>query len=59
MSDAPEQPKRPGRKPLPPEQRRSERAELRMTVTERQKFDALGGPAWFLQVLHKAKVSVP
>lgn len=57
MSDAPEQPKRPGRKPLPDDQRRSERAELRMTLAERQKFDALGGAKWFLQVLHKAKVS--
>lgn len=56
MSAAPEQPKRPGRKPLPEDQRRSERAELRMTKAEREKFDALGGPQWFLQALHKAKL---
>lgn len=54
--NAQEQPRRRGRKPLPDNQRRSERAELRMTTAEREKFDALGGPKWFLQQLHKAKI---
>lgn len=54
MTDA--QPKRPGRKPLPDDQRRSERAELRMTKAEREKYDALGGPRWFLRELHRAKL---
>lgn len=52
MTDA--QPKRPGRKPLPDDQRRSERAELRMTKAEREKYDALGGPKWFLRALDRA-----
>lgn len=56
MNAAPEQPKRRGRPPKPADQLRSERAELRMTPAERQKFDALGGPQWFLQALQRAKL---
>lgn len=55
MSAVPE-PKRRGRPPAPEGQKRDQRAELRMTVAERAKYDALGGLAWFHQQLHKAKL---
>lgn len=50
------EPKRRGRPPAPEGQKRDQRAELRMTVAERAKYDALGGLAWFHQQLHKAKL---
>lgn len=42
MSTAPEQ-KRRGRPVLPPEQRQTERVEMRCTKAQREKLDRLGG----------------
>lgn len=49
-------PKRRGRPPAPADQRRDQRAELRMTAAEREKYLALGGLEWFHAQLRKAKL---
>lgn len=54
MSQAPEQ-KRRGRPVLPPEQRQTERIEIRCTKAQREKLDRLGGPQWLRDRIDKAK----
>ncbi len=56
MTPTPEQPKRRGRPPVPESERMTERAEMRMTLAERQKFDALGGADWVRRQLQRAKL---
>ena len=56
MTQAPEQPKRRGRKPLPDDRRLTERAEIRLSLAERLKFDALGGAEWVRGALKKARL---
>lgn len=55
MSSA-QEPKRRGRPPAAEGQKRDQRAELRMTAAEREKYDALGGLTWFHQQLRRAKL---
>jgi len=44
-----------GRPALPPEQRQTERVEVRMTKTQREKLDKLGGAAWIRERIDKAR----
>ena len=46
-----------GRPALPPEQRQTERAEVRMTKAQREKLDKLGGAAWLRDRIDKAKAA--
>lgn len=57
MSTAPEQPKRRGRPQISADKRLTERAEIRMTASERAKFAALGGAEWLRKQL--ARVELP
>ena len=56
MNSAPEQTKRRGRPPVPEDQRLTERAEIRLSLAERLKFDALGGAEWVRGALKKARL---
>jgi hypothetical protein len=51
---APEQ-KRRGRPVLPPDQRQTERVEIRCTKAQREKIARLGGPQWLRDRIDKAK----
>ena len=46
-----------GRPALPPEQRQTERAEVRMTKAQREKLDKLGGAAWIRERIDKARAT--
>lgn len=49
-------PKRPpGRPPAPEDARRSARVELRLTQTQRDKLDRLGGADWVRTRIERAK----
>ena len=46
-----------GRPALPPEQRQTERVEVRMTKTQRDKLEKLGGAAWIRERIDKARAT--
>ena len=48
--------RKPGRPTLPPEQRQTERVEMRCTLAQREKLDLLGGPQWMRERIDKARV---
>lgn len=48
--------KRRGRPPLPPEQRQTERVEMRCTKVQREKLDLLGGVQWLRDRIDRARV---
>ena len=52
---SPAEPKRRGRPALPPDQRQTERVEIRCTKAQREKLDRLGGPQWLRDRIDKAK----
>lgn len=54
VMQAPEQ-KRRGRPALPPDQRQTERVEIRCTKAQREKLDRLGGPQWLRDRIDRAK----
>lgn len=54
MSEATE-PKKLGRPPLPPENRKTARMELRLTAAQRAKVDRNGGPAWVEKLIEAAR----
>jgi hypothetical protein len=47
--------KRPGRPPVPPDQRLKERMELRLSTAQLQKLERLGGAKWVRSKIDKAK----
>ena len=47
-----------GRPALPPEQRQTERVEMRCTKAQREKLDRLGGVQWLRDRIDKAKAPV-
>lgn len=49
-------PARRGRPPVADTQRLTERAEIRLTQAQREKFEALGGAEWVRGLINKAKV---
>ena len=49
--------KSPGRPALPPEQRQTERVEVRMTKAQREKLDKLGGAVWIRERIEKARAT--
>lgn len=46
-----------GRPALPPDQRKTERVEIRCTKAQREKLDKLGGPACVLERIDKARAT--
>ena len=44
-----------GRPALPPDQRQTDRVEMRCTKAQREKLDRLGGPQWLRDRIDKAK----
>lgn len=57
MSAPDKAPKRaPGRPKLDDDQRRDIFIKIRATAAEKEKFEALGGTAWFRPILTKARV---
>lgn len=46
-----------GRPPVADTQRLTERAEIRLTQAQREKFEALGGAEWVRGLIDKAKVT--
>jgi hypothetical protein len=46
-----------GRPPVAETQRLTERAEIRLTQAQREKFEALGGAEWVRGLIDKAKVT--
>lgn len=48
--------KKPGRPALPPDQRQTERVEIRCTKAQRQKLDKLGGAQWLRERIDKARL---
>lgn len=54
MSDQ-QLPAKRGRPALPPEQRQTERIEIRMTPKQREKLERLGGAAWVRERIEKAR----
>ncbi len=50
------EPKKPrGRPTLPPDQRQTERVEMRCTLAQRQKLDRLGGVQWLRDRIDRAR----
>jgi len=49
------QPAQRGRRALPPEQRKSARLEMRLTLAQRAKIDRNGGPAWVERLIDRAR----
>jgi len=47
--------RKPGRPALPPEQRQTERVEMRCTKAQREKLGRLGGVQWVRDQIDKAK----
>ena len=54
MNKQPQPARRPGRQPIPPEQR-TVVGSVRMTAAQWQKFSALGGAAWLRERIDRAK----
>ncbi len=47
--------RKPGRPTLPPDQRQTERVEMRCTLAQRQKLDWLGGVQWLRDRIDRAR----
>lgn len=48
--------RKPGRPPLPDDQRHTARIEIRMTEAQREKLEQLGGAAWLRTRIDKARM---
>lgn len=46
-----------GRPALPPDQRQTERVEIRCTKAQREKLEKLGGAAWIRERIDKARAT--
>jgi len=51
--------KKGGRKPLPPEQKRSERFEMRVTPADKNKIERNGGAPWVESLVRRARDKPP
>ena len=47
--------RKPGRPALPPEQRQTERVEMRCTKAQREKLERLGGVQWLRDRIDRAR----